>query len=78
MSGISTSTIVKALSAVPEKNLRIIELAGEVMDKRGELDYKLLVDRQKDVNLAIAEAKSYAGATKSAVNALERLEARSK
>ena len=68
--------VVSALQKVPEKKLLIIELANTIPIVNGELDYAELAERQPQVNLAIAEAKSYGSHTIMAVDALARLRAR--
>ena len=68
--------VTHALSTVPEKSLLIVEIANEVTDKKGALDYDKLIDRQREVNLAVAEAKAYVQATQKAVQALKNMPAR--
>lgn len=68
--------IVKAVRKVREKHLLIIDIANEATKEDGELDYDLLADRQRDVNLAVAEARAYSRATEQAVNSLKGLMAR--
>ena len=68
--------VTHALSTVPEKSLLIVEIANEVTDKKGALDYDKLIDRQREVNLAVAEAKAYVQATQKAVQALKNVPAR--
>lgn len=68
--------VVSILRRVPEKRLRIFELAAELLDERGELDLEATAARQPEVNLAAAEAEGYARATQQAVEALRRLPAR--
>ena len=68
--------IVRALKKVPEKHLMIVELARELVNGDGELDYDTTVERQREVNLAIAEAKAYSKATSRAIDSLRRLKAR--
>jgi hypothetical protein len=58
---------------VPDKRLRIIDLAAGLLDDRGELDLEAAAARQPEVNLAAAEAEGYARATRQAVEALRRL-----
>jgi PRTRC genetic system protein C len=67
------SDVVSILRTVPEKRLRIIDLAAELLDDRGELDLEAAAARQPEVNLAAAEAEGYARATRQAVEALHRL-----
>jgi len=68
--------IVQALKKVPEKHLMIVELARELVKEDGELDYDTTAERQREVNLAVAEAKAYSKATSRAVDSLRRLKAR--
>jgi len=68
--------VIHALKTVPEKSLLIVELANEVTDKKGNLDFDKLIDRQREVNLGVAEAKAYVQATQKAVDALKKVPAR--
>ena len=68
--------IVAILRKVPEKRLRVFELAAELLDTHGELEVDAAVLRQPEINLAIAEAEAYARATQRAVTALRNLPAR--
>jgi PRTRC genetic system protein C len=68
--------IVAILRQVPEKHLAIFDLAAELVDADGELNAEEAADRQPEVNLAIAEAESYARATRPAVEALRRIQVR--
>jgi len=68
--------VVRALKTVPEKHLLIIDLAKEAVNSEGELDYDYLADKQREVNLAVAEAKAYGQATKRAIESLSHLPAR--
>ena len=65
--------LVGIIRRVPEKRLRVFELAAELLDEEGELDPDVAALRQPDVNLAIAEAETYARATRQAVAALRQL-----
>ena len=65
--------IVAILRQVPEKHLAVFDLAAELVDAEGELNAEEAVGRQPEVNLAIAEAESYARATRPAVEALRRI-----
>lgn len=65
--------VVSILRTVPNTRLRILELASELLDDRGELNLEATAARQPEVNLAAAEAESYARATRGAVEALRRL-----
>jgi len=68
--------VIRVLKTVPEKSLLIIEVANEVATENGEVDYDKLIDRQREVNLAVAEAKAYSQATHKAIHALWELPAR--
>ncbi len=72
----STREILHILGTVPEKHLRVFELASALLDRDGELDIDAAAGLQPEINLAVAEAKSYARATGRAVEALRRLPAR--
>jgi len=67
--------VVKALEKVPETRLLIIELANTLPLVNGEFDYYQLADKKLEINLAIAEAKSYGTHTIMAVDSLVRLRA---
>jgi len=68
--------VVNALRKVPEKRLLIIELANSIPIKNGLLDLKVMSDKQREINLAIAEAKAYGSRTIMAVDALVRVRGR--
>lgn len=68
--------VIRALKKVPEKQLLLLDLAQEAVDTEGELNYQMLADRQREVNLAVAEATAYCEATTRAVRSLRRLQAR--
>ncbi|MDP2659592.1 MAG: hypothetical protein Q8R28_02530 [Dehalococcoidia bacterium] len=62
--------VVAVLRKVPEKKLLLIEIANRVGVKDGELDQAALAQIQPEVELAIREAKEYAGFTSRAIGAL--------
>ena len=64
---------MRIIRRVPEKRLRVFELAAELLDEQGELDPEAAAARQPEVNLAIAEAETYVRATRQAVAALRQL-----
>lgn len=68
--------LVEILGRVSEKRLLIIDLANSIPIKNGLLDLKVLAEKQREINLAIAEAKAYGSRTILAVDALVRLRAR--
>ena len=65
--------LVQIIRQVPEKRLRVFELAAELLDEQGEIDPDAAAARQPEVNLAIAEAEAYARATRQALAALRQL-----
>lgn len=65
--------VIASIKKVPEKHLLIIELANKVPIKDGDFDPRMLMDIQPEINLAMAEAVSYGGATINAVAALASL-----
>src|SRR5258708_10669120 len=67
---------VAIMRPVPEKRLRIFELAGELIDSRGEVDVDTAALRQPQINLALAEVEGYVRATRQATEALQKLPAR--
>lgn len=67
--------VTASLKNVPEKHLLIIELANKVSFKDDEIDYEELEEIQPEVELAIAEAKSYGSRTLMAVDTLKKLAA---
>ena len=68
--------VVRALKKVPEKRLLIIDLANSIPIKHGMLDIDVLVEKKREINLAIAEAKAYGARTIMAVDALVSMRAR--
>jgi PRTRC genetic system protein C len=68
--------IVQILRDLPSCNLRVFELAEEVLQPDGTFDVEAAARRQPELALAEAEANAYARATQSAVNSLRRLPAR--
>ena len=71
--GVGRPNVVAILRRVPEKRLAVFDLATHLVDGDGERDTEAAADRQPEINLAIAEAESYARATRSAVEALHRI-----
>ncbi len=65
--------IVCALQKVPAKDLLIIELANR-FTVDGELDYRAIDAAQPEINLAVAEAKTYGSHTMLEVNSLCQIE----
>ncbi len=68
--------LAEILRKVPEKRLLILDLANSIPIKNGLLDLNVLKAKQREVNLAIAEAKAYGSRTILAVDALVRVRAR--
>ena len=68
--------VIIALKKVPEKSLLIIELANSIPIKHGMLDIDVLAEKQREINLAVAEAKAYGTRTIMVVDALVSMPAR--
>ncbi len=62
--------LVDIFKTVPEKRLRIIELAWELLDAEGNLDENEAVDRMQEVRQACQESEDYAAATRKMVRSL--------
>ena len=71
--GADQADIVTIVRRVPAKQLAVFDLVSQLVDADGELDAEAAAARQPKVNLAIAEAETYARATRSAVEALRRI-----
>jgi PRTRC genetic system protein C len=74
--GADHADVVAILRRMPAKHLAVFDLAAALVDADGELNAEAPAARQPEINLAIAEAESYARATRSAVEALRRIEPR--
>jgi hypothetical protein len=61
---------------VPEKHLRVFELAADLIGENGEIDVDAAALRQPEVNLALAEVEAYVRATHQATEVLLNLPAR--
>jgi len=70
---ITNTRIVAVLRKVPEKKFQITELAPRLLDAKGKVDIAKCLDRQSEINLAIAEVSSYIKSTRSAVDELKYL-----
>lgn len=68
--------VVVILRRVPEKRLRVFELAAELLDEHGDVDVEAAARRQPEVNLALAEVEGYVRATRQASEALLKLRPR--
>lgn len=71
--GRRTPDVVRILRRIPEKRLRVFELAAELLDDGGEVDVDAAARRQPEVNLALAEVEGYVRATGQASEALLKL-----
>ena len=58
-----TRTFAGLLAASPPADLRIIELTAELTRPDGALDLDAAAARQKDVEMACAQAQDYASST---------------
>lgn len=65
--------LLRALEAVPEKKLRLLELAKELVGPDGKLDMDRAVARAAEVDAAVKEARAYISETEKLKWALQRL-----
>ena len=65
-----TRTFAGLLAATPPANLKIIELTAELTRPDGRLDLDAAAARQKDVEMACAQAQDYATSTRRLKEAL--------
>ncbi|MBU2009591.1 MAG: hypothetical protein KJ624_07145 [Chloroflexi bacterium] len=65
--------LIRALEAVPEKKLRLLELAKELVGPDGKLDMDRAVARAAEVDAAVKEARAYISETEKLKWALQRL-----
>ena len=65
--------LIRALEAVPEKKLRLLELARELVGPDGKLDMDRAVARVAEVDAAVKEARAYISETEKLKWALQRL-----
>ena len=65
--------LIKALETVPEKKLRLLELAKELVGPDGKLDMDRAVARAAEVDAAVKEAQAYISETEKLKWALQRL-----
>ena len=74
MAKITVARIVRVLTKVPEKRFRIMDLAPELLDEKGNVDIVKAIDQQGELNLAIIEVESYIRATRDAAHVLARID----
>ena len=65
--------LIRALEAVPEKKLRLLELARELVGPDGKVDMDRAVARAAEVDAAVKEARAYISETEKLKWALQRL-----
>lgn len=65
--------VVAVLQRVPEKRLRLIDLANRIPLKNGDFDLDVVAELADEINLARVEAAAYGSATQQAVAALTKL-----
>ena len=65
--------LIRALETVPEKKLRLLELAKELVGPDGKLDMDRAVARAAEVDAAVKEARAYISETEKLKWALQRL-----
>ena len=65
--------LIRALETVPEKRLRLLELAREMLGADGQLDTAQYPARLDEVKEAVTEAEGYIQWTQQVRSALSRL-----
>ena len=65
--------LVRVLRSVPARRLRIIELAWELANEKGELNLEKATIRLDEVEMAVQEASAYAQATRRVLRWLKEL-----
>jgi hypothetical protein len=73
---ITTERFLGIMERVPEKELKLIDLARELTGPDGQIDFMKAAERAPEINLARAEAQFYCRATERAVKAIEGLKPR--
>jgi hypothetical protein len=76
MPDLTVARIVAVLKKVPEKRFRIMDLAPQLVDEKGNVDIVKIIDQQGELNLAIVEVESYIKATRAARDALGHIDGR--
>ncbi len=70
---IDTQGLIRVLLTVPEKRLRLIELAGELVGEDGQVDPVKAGFLDQEISQAIDEAEAYSQATRRVVWHLKSL-----
>jgi len=65
--------LVRVLRTVPAKRLRLVEMAWELADDRGQLDVEKAAMRADEVQGAVHEASAYVQATRRVLGWLTEL-----
>ena len=68
---ISQEELIEILKQVPEKRLRIFELAWELVGENGNLDPDKVAFYSEELEQAVFEAKAYSAETAEAVQCLK-------
>ncbi len=67
------SELARILDGVPERSLRLVELAREVVDGEGKVDLELCLPRAAEIEAAAEEARAYAHETERVRWSLQKL-----
>ncbi len=68
-----TKELIKILDAVPETNLRLIQLVGEIIDDKGDIDPDKVILHRKELEEATDQADAYIAATREAITCLQEM-----
>ena len=72
---ITPGRLAEVLRTVPEKNLRLIEIANQIVGPDGRIDEKKRTKLEPELNLAEMEARAYVQTTHQAIEALRKIPA---
>ncbi len=70
---IDTRVLIRILKTVPEKRLRLIELAWDVAGEDGQVDLEKAGFLEQEISEAMGEAEAYSHATRKVVWHLKSL-----
>lgn len=70
----NSKELVKILEEVPEFNLRLIQIAREIVDDNGAIDANKMSFCRKEVEEAAKEAEAYIKDTKEAIRCLMNMD----
>jgi hypothetical protein len=70
---VDTSNVVKALKALPEVRLNLIDFCWKVVKDDGSIDLDKVMFHGKEMELYVQQARDYVFATRKALECLKKL-----